>query len=337
MLQKNNKLAIPRLMHFIAMLKENRYPNHPRLVEEMRKLDIAGAYNVTQKTVQRDVNFLKSAYHAPIQYDFFHKGYFLTDPEWNLDVPFLRQTEMEAAVLSTRLAEMIMPNPVGGGIRKSMDNLLAVCDVPAVDERTTLLALIATGSKVPIKPEIFEEVFKGWRTRHTLMMSYTRAKDGHVSDLLVEPHVLAFHEGCWYLKVRLIQSDKVAYEAHDIITLAVHRINHVTTTANTFATDASIVENSRNGKIFDFPMIQNVSLKLTGKGVIYGPEAFHYSSIKKHKDGSVVIHIPEVEEYKIMNFVLIWAGEAQILAPAELVSKVSLSAKQIQSLHKLEK
>ena len=32
-----NKFALPRLMHFISMLKENRYPTHPRLVEEMRK------------------------------------------------------------------------------------------------------------------------------------------------------------------------------------------------------------------------------------------------------------------------------------------------------------
>ena len=66
-------------------------------------------------------------------------------------------------------------------------------------------------------------------------------------------------------------------------------------------------------------------------------EAFHYSSLKKHKDGSVVIHIPEVEEYKILNFVLTWAGEAQILAPNELISKVSLSANQILNLHKLKK
>ena len=81
-----NKFALPRLMHFISMLKENRYPNHPRLVEEMRKLDLAGAYNITQKTVQRDVNFLKYEYTAPIAYDFPERGYYLTDPEWNLDV-----------------------------------------------------------------------------------------------------------------------------------------------------------------------------------------------------------------------------------------------------------
>lgn len=112
-------------MHFIAMLKENRFPNHPRLLEEMRRLDIAGAYNITQKTIQRDVVFLKNDYGAPIEYDFVRRGYYLTDPAWNLDVPVLKKDEMEAAILSTRLAEMILPNPVGSNVRQAIDSLVS--------------------------------------------------------------------------------------------------------------------------------------------------------------------------------------------------------------------
>lgn len=333
MLKKNNKLAISRLMHFIAMLKENRYPNHPRLVEEMRKLDITNAYNVTQKTVQRDVNYLKSKFDAPIAYDFYQKGYYLTDPDWNLDIPIFKQSETEAAILSMRMAEMLVPNPINGKIHQASKKFLSCCDTSSIDEQSLILALIATGSKVPIKPEIFEEVFKGWRTRHTLMMSYKRARDGMIADLLVEPHILAFHEGCWYLKVRLLQASKVAYAERNIITLAIHRINHVATTANSFAVDSALLDSSNNGKIFDFPTIKNVVLRLTGKGVVYGPESFHYNSITENSDGSIVIDIPEVEEYKIMNFVLSWAGEAQVIAPNELISKIYTSANQVCSLH----
>ena len=54
-----NKLAIPRLTHFVTMLKENRYPNHPTLVREMQMLDIAGAYSIAQKTLQANLTFQK--------------------------------------------------------------------------------------------------------------------------------------------------------------------------------------------------------------------------------------------------------------------------------------
>ena len=329
-----NKFALPRLMHFISMLKENRYPNHPRLVEEMRKLDLAGAYNITQKTVQRDVNFLKTEYNAPIAYNFTERGYYLTDPEWNLDAPVSRQEEMEAAVLSSRLAEMILPNPVRSKIRQSIDELVAASDTQVLDDRICLLALIATGSRVPIKPEIFAEVFKGWRQRRILLMSYTRAKDGMTAQLEVEPHVLAFHEGSWYLKVRLIRSDKVAYEETDIITLAVHRISHVTVTPYTFTTDAKLLQTVQSGNLFDFPTIQNITLRLTGKGKMYGPEMFIESTAKELPGDMLELHIPEAEEYRLINFVLTWPGEVEVVSPAELREKIATSAEKILQKHK---
>ena len=77
--------------------------------------------------------------------------------------------------------------------------------------------------------------------------------------------MLAFHEGSWYLKVRLIRSDKVAYEETDIITLAVHRISHVTVTPYTFTTDAKLLQTVQSGNPFDFPTMQDITLRLTGK------------------------------------------------------------------------
>lgn len=315
------------------MLKENRYPNHPRLVEEMRHLDIAGAYSITQKTIQRDVLFLKSDYNAPIEYDFARRGYYLTDPTWNLDVPVLKKDEMEAAILSTRLAEMILPNPIGSNVRQAIDSLVATSDIPCVNEKTALLGLIASGSKVQIKPEIFEVVFNSWRVRHLLLLTYTRATDNITADLLVEPHILAFHEGFWYLKVRLLKTNRVAYETKDIVTLAVHRIVHITELPQSFATDHAIIQDSKNGKIFDFPMVHNVHLRLRRKGILFGTEAFVYSSIKKRNDKSIDILIPEIEEYKVLNFVLMWPGEAKIIAPQFLVAKVHSAAQLILKDH----
>lgn len=328
-----NKLAIPRLMHFIAMLKENRYPNHPRLVEEMRRLDIAGAYSITQKTIQRDVVFLKNDYGAPIKYDFVRRGYYLTDSSWNLDVPVLKHEEMKAAILSTRLAEMILPNPVGSNVRQAIDSLVATSGMSCTDDRTALLTLVATGSKVPIKPEIFEIVFNAWRVRQVLLLTYTRAMDNVTAELVVEPHILAFNEGYWYIKVRLLKTNKLFYGDKDIVTLAVHRISHITKFPQFFTTDDSLTKNAKNCKIFDFPMVDNVRLRLRRRGITYGKEAFIYSSLETRKDGSVDILIPEIEEYKVINFCLTWPGEVKILSPVYLIQKIHSSALKILNDH----
>ena len=63
------KYNIRRLKRLLAMLKENRYPNYPRFLAEMKRQDLAGAYELSARTLQRDIACLKSEYGAPIAYD----------------------------------------------------------------------------------------------------------------------------------------------------------------------------------------------------------------------------------------------------------------------------
>ena len=102
------KYNIRRIKHLIAMLKENRYPNFSRFVAEMKKMDVAGVCKLSSRTFLRDIAFLKSEYNAPIEYDYSNKGYYLTIPDWSIDIPFLEDDEMQSAVLGARIAENIM-------------------------------------------------------------------------------------------------------------------------------------------------------------------------------------------------------------------------------------
>ncbi len=329
-----NKLALPRLMRFIAMLKENRYPNHPRLVAEMRKMDPAGTYNLNQKTVQRDVDYLRYECNAPIEYDFLRRGYYLTNPDWSYEMP-LQESEMQDIMLSARLAENLLPPSVSANIRQSVDAVLATNEMQIPDEQTTLMSLVASGSKAPVNAEIFQEVFRAWRQRHVLLLTYTRAQDGMTAELLVEPHVLAFHEGCWYLKVKLLRTSKLRFEkVNSILTLAVHRISVATMMPGaTFTTDPQILAKTNAGKIFDLPMVQDVTLRLKDRGRIYGPEAFPYDKKLQLKGGILSLHIPETEEYKLMNFVLTWPGEAWVVKPEWLAEKIADAAKKVLKKH----
>ena len=68
------KYNLRRLKRLLSMLKENSYPNYPRFLAEMKRQDIAGAYNLSARTLQRDVAFLRSEYGAPIEYDSERRG-----------------------------------------------------------------------------------------------------------------------------------------------------------------------------------------------------------------------------------------------------------------------
>lgn len=328
-----NKLAIPRLMHFVAMMKENRFPNHPSLVREMQSLDIAGAYTITQKTLQRDVAFLRGDYGAPIEYDYQKRGYFLSDPTWTWDIPQLNDSSLDTALIAAHLAESIMPNPFGKQARKTVDALLSNSKLSNRNSNI-LLTLFACGAGIPIDPEIFVKVFQGWINRRVLEIKYTRAVDGGTSELKIEPHVLAFYEGCWYLRVKEKQASNPLFKEKGNVTLALHRIKNAVLTNDSFVNDESLLSAVSAGKIFDFPWIENIRLAVSGKGYRFAMERFNPVVVKQVSDDSAIIKIDKLEEYRIVNFVFSWPGEIRVIGPESLRRKIEQNAKTVLDLHK---
>ena len=94
------KYNIRKIKHLVAMLKENRYPNFPRFVAEMKKMDVAGVCKLSSRTFLRDIAFLKSEYNAPIEYDYSNKGYYLTIPDWRLIFRFLKMMKCNRLFLA---------------------------------------------------------------------------------------------------------------------------------------------------------------------------------------------------------------------------------------------
>ena len=103
-----NKKSQQRIACLLRLMKEERYPNFPMVLKELRRLDEAGVYKLSQKTIQRDVKYLVEELHAPIQYDAERKGYYLTDRFWS-GVPITEEVEMDAAVYGAHLAETLLP------------------------------------------------------------------------------------------------------------------------------------------------------------------------------------------------------------------------------------
>ena len=135
-----------RLMKLVAMLRKNSYPNHRKLERALKLLDTTCMYSISQKTIQRDVQYLRDIYGAPIAFDNGKRGYYLTDQNWKFEVPQLDEDEMRAVTLGARLAETIMPEPVASEIQSAAETLL--CDNPSgMDANAALIALV--GSAIP--------------------------------------------------------------------------------------------------------------------------------------------------------------------------------------------
>ena len=330
------KYNIQRIKRLLAMLKENRYPNYPRFLAEMKRQDIAGAYNLSARTLQRDIAFLKSEYRAPIEYDYERRGYYLTDPDWSVDIPLLDDSEMRAAVLGARLAENLMPAPVKQQMRSAVDTLLAVND-KGMDEKAVLLSLVALGSHAAVKPEVFRVIFDAWQKHRCVKVKYNPVTESE-SERLIEPHALAFYEGNWYIKAvsRTKNGKSIPSSQRRASTLALHRIRSAEATELVFKPDQKIIDEVNRREIFVFPLVKDIRLRLGAEARKYIGEQFDVT--EETRDGDhYIIHIAAAPDYRIVNYVLVEGGDAQLLNHPELAAEVIKRAEQSIKVHKKTK
>lgn len=323
-------MKMTRLMKLVALLRKNSYPNHRILQSKLRALDATSMYSVSQKTVQRDVKYLRDVYNAPIAFDNGKRGYYLTDLNWKFEVPQLDEDETKAVTLGARLAETIMPQPIAGEIQSAAETLLCN-NLSGLEPNTVLISLVAQGARIPVKPEIFREVFEAWQTRRGLTVKYKKGMTGKVLDYLLEPQVLSFYDGLWYLKAVIITQDgeTLPEQKPTIRTLALHRFQFAAIYPGSFEPDMRLIEEVNDGKLFNFPTIDEVVLRFTDYAIPYARENYESVLIDEQLDGSLLVTIYDAIDFKIVNLVLNEGGAVQVISPPELAEKVIEQAKRV--------
>ncbi len=317
-----------RLMKLVAMLRKNSYPNHRSLQRALRMLDATNTYSLSQKTVQRDVQYLRDVYHASIEFDNGKRGYYLTDFNWIFEVPQLDADEMKAVMLGARLAETIMPEPVAGDIQSAAETLLCT-NTGGLEPNAVLISLVAQGARIPVKPEIFREVFEAWQARRGLSVKYVKGKTGTIEEYLLEPQVLSFYDGLWYVKAILISRNGETLPERTIRTLALNRFQFAAVYPGRFEPDMRLIEEVNEGKLFNFPVIDEVVLRFTDYAIPYARENYDPVLIDEQSDGSLLVTIYDAIDFKIVNLVLNEGGAVQVISPPELAEKVIEQARKV--------
>ncbi len=321
-----SKKRTERIRVFIRMLKQNEYPNYSSLRKQLEQ-EFDGAYQFARQTMYRDVEYLKSL-GARIEFDHEdHNGYYLLNNNWNGYASFLGEDEMEAAVLGAQFAERILPaSPLRDKIRGSVDSLWAEHTLPDEDTEIQWNALVIQGLPVKIDPQVFQIIFEQWRSQHAVEITYTPVNHGKVLTVLIEPHVLSYFNGTWYVRGKSISPHKRNPSHRDFLTFSLHRISAAKRNGKLFEPDQEEITAVNEGRTFDFPKVKDVCLKASGRALRQALEIFPVKRADYITPDCAKLELEEIEDYKVINFVLISAGTAEILAPATLRDKALTQA-----------
>ena len=324
-----NKKQLQRLVKFVAMLKENRYPNCYSFVKELRKDDLYKNKNVvcTTKTIQRDILTLKNDFDAPIDYDYENKGYYLKSHGWDFLCPLFEEHEMLAQVIGARITEEIMPEPLRSQVRNAVDFLLTNNNPDFLDTVYVKSLMISPGLRVHIDKDIFNTVFEAWKTHHALDIEYLDAGN-RTSKRRIDPHVLAFRDGAWF-------TIGYCHLREERRTFAIHRIAAAEISNKVFRPSAKIIDSVETDGPFKYKNYQNVKLvcdKSILKSITEKP-LHRKQKIETMDKERFRLSIPVVPEYEIMLMVLNQAGLIKVVEPAALRKQVREVAQKILKAH----
>jgi predicted DNA-binding transcriptional regulator YafY len=315
-----------RLMELDQRIRAGDYPNC---------FTFADAWEVSRKTVQRDIQFLKDGMGAPLAYDYERRGYYYTDMSWSL--PGLTVTEGE--LLQLLLAERMAAQYQGTPIAKTIESLFEKIREALPDRLTVNPAYVSAQfsfhgqPKRPISEDVWLPIFQALRGSRVLRIWYKAVdwRRAHTRDL--EPVHLACIAEEWYL---------IAYDrgVKELRNFAVSRIQSVESGDEVFEGhefDPEAYFANRFGRFVGKAGEAHRIAVLFGKDVaawvaerVWHPE----QRIRRHRDGTLTLSFPAPSLYEVKRWVLQWGAEAEVLEPEELRDAVRKDVEGLRSRYR---
>jgi predicted DNA-binding transcriptional regulator YafY len=174
------------------MLAGGKYPNVPLLADHLE---------VHERTVRRDLDFLRTSCQAPIACCRRRNGFYYTAPGYTLPIVRLTQGELVALFLAEAVLHQCRGTPYEADLRRAVEKLaLALPDEVCLDPAEFTAALSVTPTVVtPQDVIVFASLTAAVASRERLELTYWTAERDEVTTRRVDPYQLNLRAGEWFL------------------------------------------------------------------------------------------------------------------------------------------
>ncbi len=311
-------------MSLHARLKANEFPNCRKAAEELE---------VSPKTVQRDIDFMRDRLGLPIEYDPVRCGFHYTEAVTSF--PTIEVSEGEIAALFVAQKALAQyhgtpfERPLRSAFRKITDNLKDRVSF-SWSEMEDAISFHSVGASIA-DIELFETVSQAVLRSVELTFEYRKLESSRYEVRQVRPFHIASLENQWYLF-----ADDLA--RRQLRTFALPRMRNARATTTRFRrpADFSIGKVLRGSfGVFSGGKKHRVRLRFDAfAGRLVGERTWHESQrIRTAPDGSVTLELELGGLEEIERWVLSWGAHVRVLGPRELVASVRRAAQAITELY----
>jgi predicted DNA-binding transcriptional regulator YafY len=189
-------------------------------------------FEVSRRTVARDLDFLRDEERAPLAYDDARHGFHLTDKTYTLPPVRISRKEAFSFGLARKLLAHYEGTPLHMDMRSVLDKIAESLEGDITIEPDWLSEHVGVMPEdcVRIDPEVWAQIAGFIERREEIRATY-QTFDGRISEYTLRPyHLLAYH-GNWYVFAWNTAKERVA-------TFALSRFRHIESTGARFAPPA---------------------------------------------------------------------------------------------------
>ena len=311
-------------MRIHGQLKAGDFPNCRKIAE---------ALEVSSKTIQRDIDFMRDRLGLPIEYDAQRVGYFYTEEVAGF--PSIEVSEGEVAALFVAQKALAQyrgtpfERPLRSAFRKIADSLKERVSFSWSDLEDAISFHSAGASVADL--ELFETVSQAVLRSVELEFEYRKLDSKAYEARRVRPFHIACLENQWYVFAEDLARKQLR-------TFALPRMRHVRLTSVRFRRPANFsIAKVLSGSfgVFEGGRKHRIRLQFDAFAArLVSERTWHDTQrYREAKDGTATLEMELGGLEEIERWVLSWGGHVRVLQPQKLADKIKAQATAVAALY----
>jgi predicted DNA-binding transcriptional regulator YafY len=199
---QSSRPPLERMMQIHARLRERQFPNCRKIAEQLE---------VSPKTVQRDVDFMRYRLGLPIEYDPLHFGFYYSEPVTSFPNIEVSEGEITALFVAQKALAQYrgtpFERPLRSAFRKITDGLTDRVSFSWSNLDDVISFRSAGASAADL--ELFENLSKAVLRSIEITFRYRKLRGRDFELRIVQPYHLACLENQWYLFGHDLERDQL--------------------------------------------------------------------------------------------------------------------------------
>ena len=312
---------LSRFQEIFHAIKTGRFPNRTQL---------AHSIEVTTKTIQRDLDYMRYQLSLPIEFDYARGGYYFTKPITDLPLFQLTEPELISVFVAQKALEAYKGTAFEQPLRSAFQKLKAATNSPEAkisiswEDLDSKISFRHFGAFLP-DAKIFAEMTKAIQQEEVVSFHYKKLDAKTYEKRAVEPWHLACVSGQWYLL-----GYDLTREARRIFVLA--RMQNASATKARFshrrpdeADIQKLFQNSFQIWQSEDGTLQQIDLRFFDRAAqLVRERNWHPSQrMQELSDGNLELRLTLNSFEEIIPWILSWGRDCQVLSPTRLQKKVA--------------